>query len=435
MNTGTEPREAVAGSVSDPAPRTIVVALLVSLAACLATRLPTARPAAFDFDEIGYLGVIRDATFPMHHTLFLAAGREIGDALGAPYRGFVVLDAVVSALAVTAVWWWLRALVGPRTAAAGAALVFAAPVFWYYGAMAGNYTMIPLVGSILLGIAYRGHVAPRVWHPYVAAAALAIGAGYRQDIGTFLLPILVVILWRHRWLHAVQAGLVFTAVCLAWFIPVLRDAGGWAAYRAAGAEFAYKAGYMNSYWHLGFRDAPLRYAVKAALAVAWTFGPALLLTPRGVARLRRVPAGGFLAVLLVLSVVPSMASHLLVHFGVAGYSFHYLPALAALIALGVAPATGEERARDLVGTLRLGGVAALLAAVFLLYPTDFAAAGFRGDFDLAVARFTRVGLQTPTPLRDPRVWRTRNSQSLPPVEGVSIREHYLKSGTEVPRGL
>ncbi len=141
------------------------------------------------------------------------------------------------------------------------------------------------------------------------------------------MPVFLVILWQHRWLASLQAGMLFVALNLLWFVPMLRDNGGWFLYRQASAEFAYKAGYLNSYWHLGFIDAPVRYMVKGGMALVWTLGPGLLFVPRGLWRLRRTGSGGFLAMLLVISVLPALGSHLLVHFGVPGYAFHYVPAI------------------------------------------------------------------------------------------------------------
>ena len=146
----------------------------------------------------------------MHHTLFMTLGRVLGLVCGDPYRGFIVLDMLTSAGAIVSVWWMLRAIVRPATAAAAAILLGVGPVFWGYGAMAGNYTAIVLVGSFLLGVAYRGRSCPRGWHPFAAAVVLAIGTGYRQDIGTFWLPVFGVILWQHRWKRAIAAGLLFT---------------------------------------------------------------------------------------------------------------------------------------------------------------------------------------------------------------------------------
>jgi hypothetical protein len=107
-------------------------------------------------------------------------------------------------------------------------------------------------------------------------------------------------------------------------------------------------------------------------------------------------------------VVPALLSHLLVHFGVAGYSFHYLPAAVALMAIGIGRATSSAVARD-HAPARLSALSAVLAAVFLFYPADFNRPGWRGDFDLAVARYTRVGLRSEIAERAPVTWRTSNS--------------------------
>ena len=107
--------------------------VLLALATCLifvaATRLPVARATAFDFDEVGYLLMIQQADFPQHHTLFLASAKAIGLVVGDPYRGFVFLDVICSGLALAACWWFLRAIVPPRTAAAATLALGVAPVF------------------------------------------------------------------------------------------------------------------------------------------------------------------------------------------------------------------------------------------------------------------------------------------------------------------
>ena len=81
------------------------------------------------------------------------------------------------------------------------------------------------------------------------------------------------------------------------------------------AEYAYQCGYLNSIWHLGLIDAPVRYSVKLGMALVWTLGPALLFVPRGVSRLGRVEHGVVLRLLMVLGGLPALGSHLLVQFG------------------------------------------------------------------------------------------------------------------------
>src|SRR4051794_31754635 len=187
-NRTSTPRSATSfdrlGHPTDPSARSVIKALGIVLALVLLTRLPVARAWPMESDEFGFLQQVRAYGFPMHHTLFLALGRSLGLMAGDAYRGFIVLDMIMSALALVAAWWWLRALVSPATAAAGAVVLGCGPVFWGYGAMAGNYTATVAVGSFLLGVAYRTRMQPAAWHPSAAAVVLAFGTGYRQDIGT-----------------------------------------------------------------------------------------------------------------------------------------------------------------------------------------------------------------------------------------------------------
>jgi len=415
---------------SEPDGRTLLVAAVLSLLFIVLTRWPVARTAPFESDEFGFLERVGTQWFPMHHTLFLTSARLMGRAVGDLYRGFILLDMLTSTVALCSVWWFLRALVRPATAAAAALLLGVSPVFWGYGAMAGNYTAIVAVGAFLLGVAYRGRSHPRAWHPFAAALVFALGTGYRPDIGTLWLSVFAVILWQHRWRRALGAGLLFTAANLAWLSAMLHDVGGWGRYRELSAEYAYQCGYLNSVWHLGFIDAPVRYAVKLGMALLWTLGPALLLVPRGAIQLGRTANGRFLCLLMVLAAMPALGSHLLVQFGVAGWSFHYVPALLTLAAVGAERSRVLAAARRAPGVLagvlareaaaaRLVVLASILAGLFLFYPTDYAQAGWRGSFDLSFCRFTRIGLRTPIPDRAPAYWRTANSR---PLAGTPARD-------------
>ncbi|SIO43884.1 hypothetical protein SAMN05444166_4729 [Singulisphaera sp. GP187] len=395
----------------------IAIVFAIALTFVLLTRIPVARRIPIDPDEIGYLETIQTTWLPIQHSLFMASGRLISSIVANPYHSFLILDMFVSSLALTSVWWWLRTLVRPSTATAMTLVLAVAPTFWTYGALAGNYTAIPLVGSFLLGVTVRTWREPKLWHPYAASVVLALGTGYRQDIGLFWLPVYFIILWRHRWGTALRASAVFTVLNLAWILPMLVDAGGWHRYRAANGEFSYEMIYLNSIWNLGFRDATLRYVVKLGMALLWTFGPALIFIPAGLIRLVRSEPGRPLAALLGISVLPALAYHLLLAFGVPGYAFHYVPAAVALMAIGagrafaaVATPPAQDRA-----PARLTAMATLLAALFLFYPTNYDRPGAWGELEVRFCRCTRIGLQAQMPFRPLSVWRTSNTRAPHPI--------------------
>jgi hypothetical protein len=436
MKLPVSPGQTTAGPV-EPGRKAIWFALGAALLFVFATRLPVARAGPLEYDEFGFLDQAATHWFPMHHTLFMTFGRAMGLICGDAYRGFIVLDIFTSAGALASVWWMLRSVVRPGTAAAAALMLGVGPIFWGYGAMAANYTAIVLVGAFLLGVAYRGRTCPKPWHSYSAAVALGVGTGYRQDIGTLWLAVFTVILWQHRWKRALGAGLLFTLLNLAWLSAMLGDTGGWSHYRAVNAEFAYQCGYLNSIWHLGFMDAPVRYLVKLGMALVWTLGPALLLVPIGLVRIRRLENGAFFALLIAVAAMPALGSHLLVHFGSPGWCFHYIPALIALVALGASPAVASLssglstpgqwiRALGWPAPARLLAIGAVLAAMFGFYPTNYDRPGWRGSFDLAFCRFTRIGLKTPFLDRTPAYWRTANSR--PPTEAQFRRPAELRAG-------
>lgn len=412
-----EARRGAGSEVSEPSAREWLTVFAMSAALVVCARSPFRRVAAFDSDEVGYLQLVKTHWFPPVHTLFVALGRGFGLATGDAYQGFWALGVVTSVLAMVATWWWLRALARPSTALAATLVLAVSPFFWCYGAVASNsYNAIVLVGSFLLGAAWRDASSPRPWRLLASALVLGLGAGYRTDIGLLWAPVFLLMIPRHRPAVVIQAVGLLVAGGLSWFAPSVIEAGGWSARWAPQAQFAHSAGYLNSVWYLGLVDAPLRYATKLGVSLTLSLGPALVLVPVGLSRLRRYPQGAILALLLTASVAPALGLHLLIHFGVPGYAFHYLPAFLALIALGADRLAGTAPA---VGTLwsrwrpefALGLSAAVLAAYFLFYPFDPNRPGWRGDFDLAFARYSRSGLADDPPTRSPSVWRTANSIS------------------------
>ncbi len=115
-----------------------------------------ARTGPIDSDEFGFLAQTASHWFPMHHTLFMTAAACWGSSVA------TLIEASSSSTSSRARRGRERVVDAPRswstpaTAAAAAIMLGVGPVFWGYGAMAGNYTAIVLVGSFLLGIAYRG---------------------------------------------------------------------------------------------------------------------------------------------------------------------------------------------------------------------------------------------------------------------------------------
>ena len=162
-----------------------------------------------------------------------------------------------------------------------------------------------------------------------------------------------------------------------------------------------------------------------ALAVVWTLGPGLIFVPRGLARLGSLPDGRSWRLCWPWASLPPLGSHLLVHFGVAGYSFHYLPALVALMAVGIGRAPIAP-SRDLCGSgpgcgFGAGGDARRRSSCSI--PADIERPGWRGTSTWRWRAYTRVGLHAEVADRAPRPGgpATRRRSAFP-------RSTSLKSG-------
>ena len=143
----------------------------------------------------------------------------------------------MSAVALVSVWWWLRALVRPATAAAAALLLGVGPVFWGYGAMAGNYTAIVAGRCVLAGgrdpraspARSRGIPSPR-------RRSWPSGPAIGPTSALFWLPVFLVILWQHRWKRAILAGVGLRRDEPGLGRRDVIDCGGWERYRRPTAD-------------------------------------------------------------------------------------------------------------------------------------------------------------------------------------------------------
>lgn len=369
----------------------------------LLTRWPIARYGPIETDEFGYLEIIKRFAIPPHHSLYLASGRILGDLAGNAYDGFVILSMLMSICAILAAWWMLRAIVEPNIAAAATATLAFGPIFWSYGSIAGSYTAIAAVGCVLLGTALRPPDMLRLW---VTTVIFVIGIGFRQDIGVLWLPMYAWILTRYRFREALGAFTGFVLLNLLWLGAMIWSVGGINNYWVQTRAFAQSAGYGNSVFNLGFLDGTLRYAVKLAVANLWETGIAILFVPAGIwAAWNR--SRGKIFWLAALSMLPALVFHLTIHFGVAGYCMHYVPAILVLIALGCSQAATTKAA-----TAKLAFAACISTVIFMSYPADFGSQNPRAEFDKAIARYTRVGLRLEYPRTGVQLWRTANSPKI-----------------------
>lgn len=349
-------------------------------------RLPFVAHRLWDHDSVQFaLGVERydlaaHQPHPPGYPLYIAL-LKLFAALGVePLHGMVALSVLGAALGAGC----LVLLVGrlapaapERTALLAAVLYAANPLLWFYGELPLIYA---LEGGLTVAIAYAVLRMGEGRAPFLFACALfAVAAGLRQSTAVLLAPLflfgVVAALVRRRlpWRLLFEGAALGAALVALWFVPLVREAGGYAAYRElSGGHFQQLLPYTSILYGGGWPALAHNLEVLVKWAVQGLVPAALALCVLAIAAPERIAAGiqslirggGRLPFLLAWA-APPILFFALFHVTKAGYTLIHLPALLAAAALVASPALAEPR-RAFFATL-----AALAAgAVLFLFGED-----------------------------------------------------------------
>jgi hypothetical protein len=370
-----------------PLPLTLVVLLALGIVSRWLTRSELVQ--AWD---AGNFVLALDRFDPLRHQPHLPAvfwwlislGRWTRPLLaGNGVASLELVNAVCSALALPCGLLLGYRLGGWRTAWWLVALLFSAPVLWFYASQPLSY------GAELGWVMALGWTAwcvseAEVWALPPLALLMATAGGIRPNTPIFLLPLVLICClrgWRRglpTWRMAAAVALGAGALVL-WGQAFLQEAGGW-----------------QTFWPLlrSWQDDHSDQAVGGALANGWLLLRTVALTaPAGLA-LALVGAGrrglqtlapvaadpglrSWRSWFLLLWIAPACAYFLLVHFTRMGHATTLLPAVLLLLALRLAAAGGPG---SLHWPRDLALVLVLQSLLFLLVPGDRFAASLR-DYD------------------------------------------------------
>ncbi len=369
----------------------MAVLALVAGALTSLSRVPFRSHYLFAWDSANFALALDHYNVAFHqpqppgYPLYVAAARLARLVLHEANASYVALSIVASGLAVTFLMLAAERLYGRLTALLAGTLLATSSVFWSQGEVAYPYAFLACWSALVAWLAIRslGSGQEAGWPPdgppapqrgtsvpgLVILGGLLIGlaGGFRTELVPFLLP-----LWlygalggsgsRRQRLAAVAVGLAaMAAAILAWYVPMVRLSGGFAAYQqATGSYYTYfiettsgagklllgllentraVVGYL--YNGLGLALVPVIYYLGRF------FAPQRIVTDR---RVR----------LLLLWLVPPLVFYVAVHIGNPGYVLSFLPALcisAAQAILGVlddvreAAGLAAERGQAAAGAL------------------------------------------------------------------------------------
>jgi hypothetical protein len=244
-----------------------------------------------------------------------------------------------------------------------AALYVCNPLLWFYGELPLVYAV---EGGMTVGLAYAALRMADGRRAFLAGcAAFALAGGLRPSTLVLLSPLFLLGVWR-AWRRGASLGTLAAgaalgaALGLAWLLPLLAAAGGYAAYQRIGREnFGALLPYTSILYGAGWRALAHNLTIMTkwflqglvpaavALAVLWLPVPRRLPGSGAAGRLRdparrRIAAGlrllGASSPFLVAWALPPALFFALFHITKAGYTLVYLPALLVAASLLAAPA-------------------------------------------------------------------------------------------------
>ena len=259
--------------------RTTQYVLLVI--AVLVTRWFFRSQLLYDLDSVNFAtGMERfDVTVYQPHApgyyLYIVLGRLFSIVLPDANDSLVAISILFSCLGVIAIHRLTETLYDRKAALMAGFVFLFSPLYWFHGTVALVY-IIELFFAALIGwLCWQTYSGERD-RSIASAATLALCMGFRQSAVLFLGPLLLLSLRGKSLMQVAKAAIVFSVICLAWFVPMAIESGGairyleglyelWTTVAARETSFDH-AGDVNGLW------VALARALTILAVLAMTFG-------------------------------------------------------------------------------------------------------------------------------------------------------------------
>ncbi|GEM_PF-375390 len=253
----------------------------------------------------------------------------------------------------------------------GALFLLTSPLFWFYGDIALPHTLDTFAVISVAWLFY--HVmAGRTEFVIPAAMWLALAGGMRPQTEVFLAPLTLYALgnylfiarqssaekmWGFSKVHLKTLGialLIFVAVNLVWFIPLLWLSGGYTRYFEIMARFSDEFQTTTSVFKGAGWVGLRRNIIKLTLYTFYGWGlpliPVVLASVKMLFNLKSMPWQNLKTEkrfwFLLCWIAPSLGYYLLIHMGQQGLVFVYLPALMLISAISLSYLLGLNLETD-----------------------------------------------------------------------------------------
>lgn len=275
---------------------------------------------------------------PPGYFLYVMTGRLVHLLIPDPNTALILPAILFSALAVVAVYHLAREMYDERVGILATLLAATSPNLWFHGEVALSYSadaLFSALAGLLCWRAFRGARGSSL----SSAAVLALSGGFRQNAPVFLLPLWIYSVRKQSFRTVCVSLALFSAISLAWFLPMVIMTGGPDAYLAAFRElWLFNTGHNSVFEqgidHLKVNLLYLHTFSFYTLGAALPFPPAALylLFRSGRLRILMDERGRFLSVWML----PSLLFYLLVFIsGNPGYILIIMPPLVIMTSASI----------------------------------------------------------------------------------------------------
>lgn len=354
-----------------------MIGALLFAALVFATRVPFRSRFAFNWDAANFALAVQHFDVRLHqphppgYPYYVALGALFNTFTRQPNGSLVIVTILLECLAAGALYLLARRMFSLWPAIVVTLGLVLSVTFWTYGEVALAYPALAAFCTLVALFVYETRIEGKdrlVW----AAAAYAVGTGFRPDLALFLLPLLAFGAWGQPRRNLVLAGAVAFGGILLWLLPVMALSGGPAGYLEAFAAYFGRdvieryapssSGLSGLVVNVRDTVTYLGYALYANVVIV--AGIALLAWKRPVGREWLVYG------MLAAWVSPMALFYVFLHIGDPGYVFGMLPALLLAGVGGWRALAGPQPGETLQTVLGGGAALAFLANGLLFWGYD-----------------------------------------------------------------
>ena len=243
--------------------------------AVAATRIAFRSHFLYDLDSVNFALALKRFDPSVHqphppgYFLYVLIGKLVDRLIQDPNSALVAISVAASCGAAWMIYLLTREWFGERPGMVSLALFLFSPLCWFHGTVALTYIVEAFFSALVGYWCWRTCAGDRRY-AIPASIAIATAAGFRPSAALFLGPLwLYSILFEpgHKRLtrarNSIPPVLAACVATLAWFVPMIRAAGGWGAYFGPLAQLWNTVPGQRTVWH-----APA-LVVARTVTIAW----------------------------------------------------------------------------------------------------------------------------------------------------------------------